>query len=68
MMNAPLVGSDMANDAANMAAATHIPGFFWVLVWIGISLFMISLGLRLYAINKNKIGTDTVFEDQHDGV
>jgi len=68
MMNAPLVGSDMANDAANMAAATHMPGFFWLLVCIGISLFMISLGLRLYAINKNKIGTDTVFEDQHDGV
>ena len=63
MVNAPFVGSDMANDAANMATVTHIPGFFWVLVWIGISIVMISLGLRLYAVNKSRAATDTVFED-----
>jgi len=68
VMNAPLVGSDMANDAANMAAATHIPGFIWVFIWIGISILMISLGLRLYAVNKGKVGSDSVFEDQHNGV
>jgi hypothetical protein len=68
MINTPVVGSDMANDAANMAAITHIPGFFWVLIWIGISILMISLGLRLYAVNKGRAGSETVFEDQHNGI
>jgi hypothetical protein len=45
-----------------MYNATGIPGFMWVVIWIGISLFMISIGLRLYAVNKNR-ATDTVFED-----
>lgn len=61
-LNAPLVGSDIHTDAANMNAATGIPGFMWVVIWIGLSLFMISIGLRLYAVNKNR-ATDTVFED-----
>lgn len=49
-------------DAANMAAATGIPGMFWVLLWMIFSIAMISIGLRVYAVNKNK-ATDTVFED-----
>lgn len=61
-LNAPLVGSDIHTDAANMYAATGIPSFMWVVIWIGVSLFMISIGLRVYAVNKNK-ATDTVFED-----
>lgn len=61
-LNAPLAGSDIHTDAANMYAATGIPGFMWVVIWIGLSLFMISIGLRLYAVNKNR-ATDTVFED-----
>ena len=61
-LNAPLVGSDIHTDAANMYAATGIPSFMWVVIWIGVSLFMISIGLRLYAVNKNR-ATDTVFED-----
>ena len=61
-LNAPLVGSDIHTDAANMYAATGIPSFMWVVIWIGISLFMISIGLRLYAVNKNR-ATDNVFED-----
>ena len=61
-LNAPLVGSDIHTDAANMYAATGIPSFMWVVIWIGISLFMISIGLRVYAVNKNR-ATDTVFED-----
>jgi hypothetical protein len=62
-LNAPLIGSDIQTDAANMSAATGIPGFMWVIIWIGISLLMISFGLRLYAINKGRIANDTVFED-----
>ena len=62
-INAPLVGSDMHTDAANMTAATGIPGVLWVVIWMGISLVMISLGLRLYAVNQNKkAADDSVFE------
>jgi hypothetical protein len=62
-ISAPLVGSDIHTDAANMAAATGIPGFMWVVVWIGISLLMISVGLRLYAVSRSQTSTDSLFED-----
>ncbi len=62
-INAPIVGVDMHTDAANMSAATGIPGFFWVIIWMGISLVMISVGLRLYAVKANKASSDdSVFE------
>ena len=51
-INAPLVGSDMHTDAANMAQATGLPAIAWVLIWIGISVLMISIGLRFYAFNQ----------------
>lgn len=51
------------SDAANMAAATGIPGFVWVIVWMFISIAMISIGLRIYAVSKNKASADTLFED-----
>lgn len=54
--------SDAHTDAANMAAATGLPGILWVLIWMGISIFMISVGLRIYAVNKNR-SSDSVFED-----
>lgn len=64
-INAPLVGSDMHTDAANMAAASGIPGIMWVVIWIGLSLLMISLGLRLYAVSQNKAAAnDSVFESE----
>ena len=54
------------SDAANMAAATGIPSVVWVFIWMGVSIVMISLGLRVYAISKARAAnsTDTVFEDQ----
>ena len=61
-INSPFTGSDIANDATNMANATHIPGIVWVFIWIGISIVMISVGLRLYAVSGTRT-TDTVFED-----
>ena len=61
-VNAPLIGSDMHTDAANMALVTGIPGFMWVVIWIGLSFLMISLGLRLYAVKQNKASNDSVFE------
>ena len=64
-INAPLVGNDMQTDATNMATATGIPGLFWVVIWMGISLFMISIGLRLYAVRQNKAtSSDSVFESE----
>ena len=64
MINSPFVGSDIQNDAANMAAATHLPAIIWVFIWMGISIAMISLGLRLYAVNKQRMSAkETVFED-----
>ncbi len=55
--------TNQATDAANMAVATGIPGFLWVFVWIGISLIMITVGLRLYAVGTGAKATDSVFED-----
>ena len=56
--------SHVHTDAANMAAATGVPGIFWVMIWIGISLFLVSLGLRFYAVNRGKnIQQDLPFED-----
>lgn len=53
------------SDAANMAAATGIPSFVWVFIWMGISIVMISLGLRVYAISRARAqnSTDSIFED-----
>ncbi len=53
--------SDQHTDAANMAAATGIPGLVWVLIWFAISVVMITLGLRLYAVGGKKAVSDTVF-------
>jgi hypothetical protein len=50
------------SDAANMAASTGIPGIVWVFIWMGISIFMISLGLRMYAVRKSRSSEDTVFD------
>jgi hypothetical protein len=62
-INAPLIGSDLQNDATNMANATGLPGFVWVLIWIGISILMISIGMRVYAVSQNKAQQDLPFED-----
>jgi hypothetical protein len=62
-INSPLIGSDMQNDASNMAAATGLPGFMWVIIWIGLSFLMISLGLRLYAVSRSRMSGDSIFED-----
>lgn len=56
--------SGQQSDAANMAAATGIPSIVWVLIWMGVSVAMVSVGLRVYAINRAKAASaDSVFED-----
>lgn len=51
------------SDAVNMAAVTGLPALVWVLIWFGISIFMISVGLRLYALRKSSASSNSVFED-----
>jgi Peptidase M50B-like len=55
--------TNQTTDAANMAAATGIPALVWVVVWIGISLLLITVGMRLYAVSKGATGVDSLFED-----
>jgi len=50
------------SDAANMEQATGIPALAWVLIWIVLSVVMISIGLRLYAVSQ-KGKHDLPFED-----
>lgn len=62
-INAPLIGTQTHSDAANMAAATGLPSIVWVLIWIGISVLMISVGLRVYAVRQKGKNYDLPFED-----
>ena len=55
--------TDQMTDAGNMAAATGIPGFIWVFIWIAISVVMISVGIRLYAVTRGAKISDSVFND-----
>jgi len=60
-INSPLSGSDIQNDAGNMAAATGIPAFVWVLIWIAIAALMMVIGMRFYAIRKASPASDSLF-------
>jgi hypothetical protein len=55
--------SDAHSDALNMAQATGIPSLTWVVLWIFISIIVISLGLRVYAVSNQKKQHDLPFED-----
>lgn len=55
--------SDAHSDAANMAAATGVPSLTWVVLWIFISIIVISLGLRVYAVANQTKQHDLPFED-----
>lgn len=41
-------------DAVNMANATGIPAFFWAVLWIGISLGILAMVMRLYVVGRKK--------------
>lgn len=57
--------SSAHNDAVNMYNATGVPSVFWVLTWIGISIAILSIVLRLYAVSKTRSNPqqDLPFED-----
>jgi hypothetical protein len=47
-----------------MFNATGVPGIFWTILWIGISIVMVSLALRFYATSKDvPVQQDLPFED-----
>jgi len=60
--SSPFAGA-MQTDALNMANATGLPAVAWVLIWIGISVLMISVGLRVYVANQKGKQYDLPFED-----
>lgn len=62
-INAPFTGSHLHSDAANMAQASGLPGFVWVVIWIAISMLMISIGLRVYVASQKSKQYDLPFED-----
>jgi hypothetical protein len=55
--------TDAQTDAANMASSTGIPSIMWVFIWIGISILMISVGLRFYAASQKSNQHELPFED-----
>lgn len=57
--------ANIHNDAANMASVTGIPQPIWVLMWIGISIIVVSIALRLYSVGTKGFPTknETLFED-----
>lgn len=63
-INAPLVGSNIQSDAANMAQASGLPAIVWVFIWIAISVLMISVGLRVYVASQKGKQYDLPFEDK----
>jgi hypothetical protein len=56
--------TDAHNDAMNMAQVTGLPAGVWILIWIGISILMISVGLRVYAVSRKGKQYDLPFEDK----
>ncbi|MBV9214669.1 MAG: M50 family metallopeptidase [Acidobacteria bacterium] len=62
LINSPIGGSDISNDATNMANATGIPAFVWVVVWIVLAAVFIAIGFRMYA-NVKAVDSGTVFND-----
>jgi hypothetical protein len=55
--------TNVHNDAVNMANATGVPSIIWVFFWIGISILMISIGLRIYAVTQKPGNTETLFNE-----
>lgn len=62
-LNAPFVGSNIQTDAMNMQQATGLPAVAWILIWIVLSVVMISIGLRVYAVSQRGKQSDLPFED-----
>lgn len=53
----------MQTDALNMANATGLPAIAWVVIWIALSVVMISVGLRVYVASQKGKQYDLPFEN-----
>ena len=51
-LSSPFFGAGVQTDAANMAAATGVPAFFWALAWIGVAFVILSVVLRAYSVSR----------------
>ncbi len=47
-------GSGQPTDAGNMQAATGIPAMFWAVVWIGLSVLILTAAVRFYASSRGR--------------
>lgn len=57
-------GENVPTDAANMAAATGLPGMLWVLMWIGLAFVILWIAMRLYVEGRDaRIQPDLPFEE-----
>lgn len=64
VLSNPFAASHVHSDAINMYNATGVPSLFWVMAWIGISIVIVSIALRFYAVSKNRpVQQDLPFED-----
>jgi Peptidase M50B-like len=51
-------------DALNMANATGIPAFFWVILWIFVALAILALTMRVYVVTRDsRVQPDLPFEE-----
>lgn len=54
ILNAPILGSDIKTDATNMEQITGVPAILWIIVWIFLSVIVVSVVLRLYATGRKR--------------
>ena len=66
-LSSPLALS-VPTDAENLRIATGVPAILWAILWIGVSLVMLSAAMRFYAVSKARSGVqqDLPFEEPLD--
>lgn len=57
--------SPVHTDAVNMYEATGVPSPVWIMTWIAISIVVVSIALRFYAVSRTRktVQQDLPFED-----
>lgn len=50
------------SDAVNMAQATGLPSILWVFIWLGMSVLITGLVLRMYSYNRGTATAEPVFD------
>jgi hypothetical protein len=48
--------ASVPTDALNMANATGIPAIIWAVLWITLSVLILSTALRFYAVSRHRAG------------